>query len=94
MYLIGVVAIILGTVINLYKWVVIIQALLSFVNPDPYNQLVIILQKITEPAYKLVKRLPFKTNINGIELAPIVIILVLEAITLALINPLTRFYTY
>lgn len=92
MYLIGVMAIILGTVITAYKWVVIIQALLTFVNPDPYNQFVQILKRIVEPAYELVKKLPFPTSFNGIDLSPLVIILSLEVVTLAIINPLSKFY--
>ncbi len=36
--------------INVYIWVVIIAALLSFVNPDPYNPIVQFLHRITNPA--------------------------------------------
>jgi len=31
---------VLGVVLNIYMWVVIIRALLSWVNPDPYNPIV------------------------------------------------------
>ena len=40
--------------INIYIWVIIIAALLSFVNPDPYNPIVQFLYRITNPAYAFV----------------------------------------
>ena len=39
----------LHTVINLYIWIVIIASLLSFVRPDPYNPIVQVLYRLTEP---------------------------------------------
>ena len=37
------------SIIFLYKWVVIISALLTWVKPDPYNPIVQILYRLTEP---------------------------------------------
>ena len=37
--------------INLYTWIIIIRALLSWVNPDPRNQIVRILVLLTEPTF-------------------------------------------
>ena len=65
--------------INIYIWVVIIAALLSFVNPDPYNPIVQFLRRVTNPAYTFVARL-FKTNFNGIDLAPLVIVIGLQVV--------------
>ena len=64
--------------INVYIWIVIIAALLSFVNPDPYNQIVQVLRRLTEPAFAFVrKKMPFVV-FNGVDLSPIVIIFVLN----------------
>jgi len=63
--------------INVYIWVVIIAALLSFVNPDPYNPIVQFLYRVTEPAYRFVRRF-IKTNFNGLDLAPLVIVIGLQ----------------
>lgn len=71
------------SLINIYIWVVIIAALLSFVNPDPYNPIVQFLRRVTDPAYKLVRRY-IRTNINGIDLAPLVIVIGLQIITILL----------
>ena len=70
----------LHTVINLYIWIVIIAALLSFVRPDPYNPIVQVLYRLTEPAYKFIRsKMPFVV-LSGIDLSPLVIILGLQFI--------------
>lgn len=43
-------------IINIYTWIIIITALLSWVNPDPYNPIVQILYKLSSPAYALVRK--------------------------------------
>lgn len=74
--------------IELYMWVIIIAALLSWVRPDPFNPIVQMLYRITNPAYALVRRY-IKTMFNGIDLAPLIIIIglqVLQILVRALIN--------
>ena len=68
-------------VIEVYIWIVIISALLSFVNPDPYNPVVQFLYRITNPAYSFVRKL-MKTNFNGLDLAPLVIIVGLQVVVI------------
>ncbi|MFK5938579.1 MAG: YggT family protein [Sulfurimonas sp.] len=70
-------------VINVYIWVIIIAALLSFVNPDPYNPVVQFLSRITQPAYSFVRRL-IRTDFNGLDLAPLVIIIGLQVVSVLL----------
>lgn len=66
-------------IIDIYIWVVIIAALLSFVNPDPYNPVVQFLYRVTNPAYAFVRRF-IRTNFNGLDLAPLVIVVGLQVI--------------
>ncbi len=70
-------------IVNVYIWVVIIAALLSFVNPDPYNPIVQFLYRVTNPAYSFVRRL-MKTNFNGLDLAPLVIVIGLQVVVILL----------
>ncbi|MBS9782477.1 MAG: YggT family protein [Arcobacter sp.] len=63
-------------IISLYKWVIIISALLSWVQPDPYNPIVQMLNRLTQPAYALVRRY-IPTVFGGMDLAPIIIIFAL-----------------
>jgi YggT family protein len=66
------------TVLNIYIWIIIIAALLSFVRPDPHNPIVQIIYRLTEPAYTFVRnKLPFVV-FSGIDLSPLVIILALQ----------------
>ncbi len=67
------------SLINIYIWVIIISALLSFVNPDPYNPIVQFLNRVTQPAYNFVRRF-MNTNMGGIDLAPLVIVIGLQII--------------
>ncbi|NQY20572.1 MAG: YggT family protein [Campylobacteraceae bacterium] len=64
------------TVISLYKWIIIISSLLSWVKPDPYNPIVQMLDRLTQPAYNLVRKY-VPTVFGGMDLAPIIIILAL-----------------
>lgn len=70
----------LHTVINLYIWIVIIAALLSFVRPDPHNPIVQILHRLTEPVLYFIRtKMPFVV-FSGIDLSPLVIILGLQLV--------------
>jgi YggT family protein len=68
----------LHTVINLYIWIIIIAALISFVRPDPYNPIVQILHRLTEPVLNFIReKMPF-VIFSGIDLSPLVVILGLQ----------------
>lgn len=68
------------TVLNLYIWIVIIAALLSFVRPDPYNPIVQVLYRLTEPVMSFIRsKMPFVV-LSGIDLSPLVVILALQLI--------------
>ncbi|MBD3800845.1 MAG: YggT family protein [Campylobacterales bacterium] len=70
---------IVHTLLNVYIWVVIIAALLTWVRPDPTNPIVQVLYRLTEPAYTLLRRY-VPTVFNGIDLAPLIIIIGLQVI--------------
>ena len=80
---------ILLTLINIYIWVIIIAGLITWVNPDPRNQLVQILYRLSEPAYRLVHRY-IPTIFNGIDLAPLVIVVILQIVMVLLKAGLIR----
>ncbi len=79
--LIEAIAQILHMVLTIYIWVVIISALITWVRPDPYNPIVQVLRRLTEPVYELLRRY-IPTMIGGIDLAPIILILALQFIDL------------
>ena len=64
------------SIIFLYKWVIIISALLTWVRPDPYNPIVQMLYRLTEPVYaKMRQYIP--TTFGGMDLAPLILIFAL-----------------
>ncbi len=69
---------ILSLAINLYTMVVIVAALISWVNPDPYNPIVRILNTLTYPVFNLVRRfLPRQLRMLRFDLSPIIVLLLL-----------------
>jgi YggT family protein len=59
-------------VLTAYVWIIIIRALLSWVNPDPWNPIVRFLNQVTEPVLRPIRRrLPYST----IDFSPFVVIL-------------------
>lgn len=76
---------IVHSLITVYIWILIIGALLSWVRPDPYNPIVQIIYRLTEPAYKLVRRI-MPTVFNGLDLAPIILIVALNVLDVILVN--------
>jgi len=76
----------LVSLIQIYIWIIIIAALMSFINPDPYNQIVQAIRKLTEPVFAFVRqKMPFVV-VSGIDLSPIVVIFVLNIISSILIS--------
>lgn len=64
-------------IIQAYIWVIIIGALLSWVNPDPYNKFVQIIYRLTLPVYNFVRRY-IRTSFGMVDLAPLLILLALQ----------------
>lgn len=65
---------ILNIALSLYMWIVIGRAIISWVNPDPYNKIVRFLNAITEPVlYPIRRRIPI--NLGGIDFSPVLVIL-------------------
>jgi len=68
------VAKILDIGLSLYMWVIIGRAVISWVNPDPYNPIVRFLNTVTEPVlYPIRRRLPI--SFGGVDFSPIILIL-------------------
>jgi len=67
------VAKIIDIVLTLYLYIIIARAILSWVNPDPYNPIVNFLHRATDPVLYRVRRvLP---DMGGIDLSPMLIML-------------------
>jgi YggT family protein len=68
---------VLQVILTILGWLIIIRALLSWVNPDPSNVLVQIIYKTTEPIiYPLRKILPFSLKF-GLDISPLIALLMI-----------------
>jgi YggT family protein len=76
---------IVHSLLTVYIWVVIIGALLTWVRPDPYNPIVQIIFRLTEPAYRGLRKI-MPTVFNGLDLAPIILIVLLNVVDVILVN--------
>ncbi|PLX89237.1 MAG: YggT family protein [Desulfuromonas sp.] len=80
---------ILDLVFNLYIFIVIARALVSWVNPDPYNPIVRFLHNATDPVlYRIRRLLPFQ--MGGIDFTPILLLLALSVLQQFLVQTLMR----
>jgi YggT family protein len=87
--LISALAGVLDIILTIYMWIVIISALITWVNPDPYNPIVRFLYSVTEPAFSFVRRkLPLPPM--GIDVSPIVVLLAIVFLQQFLVRTLQQ----
>jgi YggT family protein len=83
------VAIVLNYVLTFYMWIVVARAVLSWVNPDPYNPIVRFIHTVTEPILDPIRtRFPF--GFGGIDISPIIVILGIVFLQNFVVNSLLR----
>jgi len=81
---------VLGLALDVYMWVIVIRALISWVNPDPFNPIVRLLAKLTNPVLRPIRRIIPLGNI-GIDPSPIIVILAIIFAKNFLITSLIEF---
>ena len=64
----------INLVLTLYMYIVIARALISWVNPDPYNPVVRFLRQVTDPVLDRMRR--FIPPMGGLDLTPMILILI------------------
>lgn len=68
---------ILSMAFTILYWLILIRAVISWVNPDPYNPIVQFLYKTTEPILEPIRKiLPFSLKFT-IDISPIIAFLVI-----------------
>ncbi len=69
----------MSMIITIYVYIVIARAIISWVNPDPYNPIVRFLHSATDPVLYRIRRL-LPLNFGGIDLSPLVLLFGLFAL--------------
>jgi YggT family protein len=64
-------------ILSVIQWLVIIAAVISWVNPDPRNPIVQFLYRSTEPLLRPFRRLLPPGRTGGIDFSPLLVILVI-----------------
>ena len=80
-------ATVLDYALSLYMWIVIIAALISWVNPDPYNPIVRFLYAVTDPVLKPIRRL-IGYRLGPVDISPLIVILCIIFIQKFLVHSL------
>ncbi|MFZ1057833.1 MAG: hypothetical protein A3G97_06200 [Candidatus Rokubacteria bacterium RIFCSPLOWO2_12_FULL_69_21] len=69
----------ISLLLSLYTWVIIAAALISWVNPDPYNPIVQFLRRVTEPVLRPIRNVLARYQ-AGLDFSPLVAILIIQFI--------------
>lgn len=80
-------AVVAGYAIEIFWWLIIIRALLSWVNPDPSNPIVQFIERVTEPLLRPFRQLVPAYKL-GIDISPILAILFLYFLKIFLVKSL------
>lgn len=89
-YFIKSIAVVLNLIISFYLFAIIVQAILSWVYPDPFNPVVRFLHNITEPIYRPLRR-KIPLFYGGIDFSPMFVIIILIFLREFLVNVLLTF---
>lgn len=80
----------LDMLLTVYMWMFIISALLSWVNPDPYNPIVRFLRRATEPVlFRLRQRFPLLWS-GGVDFSPMLVIVLIYFVKLFVVGSLLQ----
>lgn len=90
--LIATLAVVIHWILEAYFWVVVIRAVISWVNPDPWNPIVQTLNRLTDPLLEPIRRKLFRFvgyGGMGIDLSPVVLLIAVKALDYLVVTLLT-----
>ncbi len=67
---------VISIILDLFKWLIIIHAVLSWFNIDPYNPIISLIRRLAEPVLNIVRSF-IPSNDIGIDISPIVVFLII-----------------
>jgi len=76
---------VLEILLTILYWLILVRALISWVNPDPSNTIVQLLYRTTEPILEPVRRL---LPVSAIDISPIIVFLAIIFLKSFLISTL------
>ena len=78
--------------IDIYTFLIVVRAIISWVNPDPYNPVVRTLDKLTEPVLYPIRKVMWRVTGNlPIDFSPLIAIVLIQIVGNFLVRMLYRF---
>ncbi len=69
---------ILMNLLHIYSFIIIAAALITWVQPNPYNPVVQFLRRVTEPVLRPVRGLVPPEKLGGLDISPLIVLVVIE----------------
>lgn len=83
-------ALVVNVVLEIYVWLIVARAVISWVSPDPYNPIVRFLYSATEPLLRPARK--YIPPLGGtLDISPIVVLILLLFLQRAVVNSLQQF---
>jgi YggT family protein len=79
----------LGLILNVFLFAILIQVIMSWINPGAYNPALSIIYSLTEPVLRPCRRLV--PPLSGIDLSPLVALIAIQLAKMLLLPPLYQF---
>ncbi len=67
---------VIDIILTAYLWIIVARALISWVNPDPGNKIVIFLYRVTEPVLGPIRRMIPRHSLP-IDFSPLIVLLII-----------------
>lgn len=83
--LIEAMAYVVNMALFLMFWLIVIRAVLSWVNPDPFNPIVQFITRVTEPVLEPIRRL---LPPMGLDISPIIACVIIRSVQIFLVPTL------
>jgi YggT family protein len=68
----------LMNLLHIYSFIIIAAALITWVQPNPYNPIVKFLRRVTEPVLRPVRGLVPPEKLGGLDISPLIVLVVIE----------------
>jgi len=80
------IAYLLRTILYIYLFIIIVQVIISWVNPNAYNPITTIMYQISEPILKPIRH--FIPSSGGLDFSPLVALIIINLLMILIISPL------
>jgi len=75
--MIGLISLLMN-LLHIYSFIIIAAALITWVQPNPYNPIVRFLRRVTEPVLRPVRGLVPPEKLGGLDISPLIVLVVIE----------------